>query len=363
MQKSFTRRFAHACITLAAILQFTAFVQADEVRQAEWFLKLLDIDQVHKLSTGSGVTVALPDTGVSLHQDLIGSFGPGFDLTTGRPANADNDNDGHGTEMAGLIAGHGHGTEEGMLGIAPHAKIISIKVTEGSTQPSELESGIEAASTVGAKVINVSLVTGPSEALARAIHAANQADAVVVAGSGNDSKVSKIGYPAALDGVLAVGAVDKNGRHAPFSVPGHNLGICAPGENIVTTGLGSRYSDIRGTSAATAIVSGAVALVRARFPGLSARDVVHRITATATDIGPPGRDDQCGYGVLNIVKALTADVPPLDGGASVSPRASIDAADGGRGWGFGVLGGVAAVLAGGMVVAFLGVRRRGRKRI
>jgi subtilisin family serine protease len=77
-----------------------------------------------------------------------------------------------------------------------------------------------------------------------------------------------------------------------------------------------------GTSAATAIVAGAAALVRSRYPKLSAKEVIHRLTATATDKGDPGRDDEYGYGVLNLVAALTADVPPLTTTATASPSAT-----------------------------------------
>jgi subtilisin family serine protease len=109
------------------------------------------------------------------------------------------------------------------------------------------------------------------------------------------------------------------------STRGPTLQICAPGIDIVTTGLGNKYIEADGTSDSAAIVSGAVALVRAKFPRLSADEVIHRITATADDNGAPGRDDDCGFGELNIVKALTADVPPLSGGtgsASASPSAT-----------------------------------------
>ncbi|MET0423570.1 MAG: S8 family serine peptidase, partial [Actinoplanes sp.] len=112
---------------------------------------------------------------------------------------------------------------------------------------------------------------------------------------------------------------------AKFSIRGDNIGICAPGVDIMAAEPESRYAKVDGTSPATAIVSGAAALVRAKFPDLSAADVIHRLTATADDNGPPGRDDQCGFGVLNIVKALTADVPPLnsaDATASVTPSAA-----------------------------------------
>ncbi|MFC3991915.1 S8 family serine peptidase [Actinoplanes siamensis] len=345
--------------------------KTDPVRSAEWFLDFLKIKDAHSISTGAGVTVGLPDTGTFPHRDFVKNLANGIDLTSGRSTSTNNDKDGHGTEMAGLIAGHGHGNSAGILGIAPDSRLLSIKVTEGVSQASELEAGIKAAATLGASVVNISAVTGPSRALEEAIHIAAQQDSVIIASSGNASRVATIGYPAALQGVLAVGAIGKNGTPTPSSIPGPNLGICAPGEKIITTGLKSEYSEIRGTSAATAITSGAAALVRARFPELSAQEVIHRLTATARDVGAPGWDEQCGYGVLDIVKALTADVPPLAGGsasAAVGAGGSSGAAAGGADHGGDrqktvVLGGIAAVLAGGVLVAWLAVRRRGRKRL
>jgi subtilisin family serine protease len=121
-------------------------------------------------------------------------------------------------------------------------------------------------------------------------------------------------YPARYQGVLAVAGVDRHGKHADFSVTGTPVVLSAPAVDIVSTGLLSEnggYRASEGTSDATAIIAGAAALVRSRFPQLSATEVVHRLTATADDKGPPGRDDLYGYGVVNLVKALTADVPPL----------------------------------------------------
>jgi subtilisin family serine protease len=109
--------------------------------------------------------------------------------------------------------------------------------------------------------------------------------------------------------------VDQNGAHASVSVAGPQVVLAAPAVDIVSTGLQHSYRKANGTSDATAIIAGAAALVRAKFPDLSAAEVVHRLTATADDKGPPGRDDEYGYGVLNIVKALTADVPPLAPGS------------------------------------------------
>ncbi|GAA2886029.1 type VII secretion-associated serine protease [Actinoplanes cyaneus] len=358
----------NAALSLSFTLTPTALIERrDSIRTAEWFLDFLQIGQAHALSTGSGVIIGLPDTGTFPHRDISDNVAGGPDLISGLGNQTNNDRDGHGTEMAGLIVGHGHGRNEGILGVAPAATLIPIKVTEGGASISKLGEGIKLAATLGAKVINVSAVTGPSESLHEAINAAAQRDAIVIAGAGNNFSTSQMGYPALLPGVLAVGAVDRSGKHASFSITGSSVAICAPGAEIPTTEISNKYSKVVGTSASTAIVSGAAALVRAKFPGLSAQEVIHRLTATATDIGAPGRDEQCGYGVLNIVKALTADVPPLSGagspGAGDSSSAVADGTHGGRGgWRFGLLAGVAVVLTGGVLLAFLAVRRRNRKR-
>ena len=133
----------------------------------------------------------------------------------------------------------------------------------------------------------------------------------MVAGVGNKPESLRVGAPANIDGVVAVGAVDRTGKHAAVSVTGKEVLLCAPGVDIVSTSINGGYRTGTGTSDSTAIVAGVAALVRSRFPNLSATEVIHRLTATATDIGPPGRDDECGYGIVNPVAALTADVPPV----------------------------------------------------
>ncbi|MET0418509.1 MAG: S8 family serine peptidase [Actinoplanes sp.] len=134
----------------------------------------------------------------------------------------------------------------------------------------------------------------------------------------------------------------------------------------------SRYADVGGTSPAAAIVSGAAALVRAKFPQLSAADVIHRLTATADDIGPPGRDDECGFGRLNIVKALTADIPPSNAPTASSapapttttaaptptlPPSSADQAPASSNTPL-FLGGLAGLVIAGALAAILAIRRR-----
>jgi subtilisin family serine protease len=154
-----------------------------------------------------------------------------------------------------------------------------------------------------------------------AIESALAADVVVVASIGNKPEALLPVLPAAYDGVVAVGAIDQNGNIASLSVTGPEMVLTAPGVRVVSTDK-TGYAVGDGTSAATAIVAGAAALVRSKYPNLSAKEVVHRLTATATDKGPPGRDPQYGYGVVNLVGALTAAVPPLT--PSATPSRPVD---------------------------------------
>jgi type VII secretion-associated serine protease mycosin len=323
------RRAVHAAagalVLAAAVVIPMSPAMADSIRNQQWFLKSLNVGQAQAISRGAGITVALVDTGVYPHQDFKGNLLAGYNLVTSKP-DGRTDTDGHGTNMAGLIAGKGRGNS-GVLGIAPSAKILPIKAgNDGHIPGGMVAKGIDYAVDHKAQVINVSIASAPAFELLKAIKDANKADVVIVAGSGNEGD-QLVGYPAAADGVLAVGATDKKGKHWSDSTHGPSLQICAPGVDIVSTGIGNKYVGSDGTSDATAIVSGAVAMVRAKFPQISAPEVIHRITATADDIGAPGRDDDCGFGELNIVKALTADVPPLsEGGVSASAAPSATSA-------------------------------------
>lgn len=140
--------------------------------------------------------------------------------------------------------------------------------------------------------------------------------------------------------------------------------LAAPAVDILSVGLDARYLTLQGTSAATAIVAGTVALVRARYPELRGPEVVRRLTYTARDAGAPGRDPEYGYGIVDPVKALTADVPPAPSSAAPQPSASPLA---GEATGGNRVAVIAAIGAAAVVVVFLAVlqsiirsRRRGR---
>jgi type VII secretion-associated serine protease mycosin len=294
--------------------------QADSVRDQEWYLGFLHIAQAHKVSQGEGIIVAVIDTGVNPAQpELAGNLLPGYDNMFGD--NAWTDDDGHGTAMASLIAAHGKNSSDGALGIAPKAKIMPIRTAvTGDNNIFDVETGIPWAIDHGARVISMSFAATQSvPGLQSAITEALASDVVLVAGAGNRPEATQVGYPAAYPGVIAAAGVDQNGNHADVSVTGPEVVLSAPAVDIVAPHANGQYLSAFGTSDATAIIAGVAALVRSKYPRLSAAEVVHRLTATATDKGPPGRDDQYGYGIVNPVAALTADVPPLQQSPTATP--------------------------------------------
>jgi type VII secretion-associated serine protease mycosin len=347
---------------------------ADNVRDRQWYLQSLKISQTRTITTGSGIVVAVVDTGTYPHPDLRRNILDGIDQASGGGGDGKTDANGHGTRMAALIAGHGRGTSSGIQGIAPTAKILPVRIskTGRSIDSSVMAKGVAWAASNGAKVINISASTGPGFDLQDAVSAAANEDVVVVAAVGNTSSDAIVNYPAAFDGVLAVGATGRDGKHASVSVKDAKVQICAPGVDIISAQPRERHGTASGTSDSAAIVSGAAALVRAKFPQLSAEEVVHRLTATADDIGPPGRDDECGFGRLNIVKALTANVPPLQGSADSTPSADTTTAaasapaptgaapdaEAAGGSAPVILGGLVGLAVAGGLAVMLAVRRR-----
>ncbi|MGI5214909.1 S8 family serine peptidase [Plantactinospora sp. CA-290183] len=311
--RAWLRRGAAAAVGVVLVLGTGAGpARADGVRDRQWHLPALQVAEAHTISRGKGVIVAVPDTGVAAdHPDLAGSILSGVDLM-GDSTDGHVDTDGHGTAMIGLIAarGHGPGRAHGALGIAPEATVYPIRVGRGMYMPGDtLAPAIHDAVRAGATVISMSLSGGTDTALREAVQAAVDADVVLVAGVGNRPEAHRVGYPAAYPGVLAVGATQRDGRLGEVSVRGVEVDITAPGVDLVRPALDG-YGRGTGTSGATAIVAGAAALIRSKYPHLSAVQVRDRLTSTATDKGPPGRDPQYGHGALDLLAALRPELTP-----------------------------------------------------
>ncbi|MGR6973073.1 type VII secretion-associated serine protease mycosin [Streptomyces cynarae] len=284
-------------------------------------------------SQGEGVTVAVVDSGVdSSHPDLAGQVLEGKDFTGG--GNAHKDLDGHGTSMASLIAGHGHGAgnTSGMVGIAPKAKILPLRVIETQKDPNRDETwaaAVRYAVDHGAKVINLSFSNEGGKTLSdgrEAIAYAESHDVVIVASAGNEGSVS-VDEPAALPGVVSVGAVDKEGNRWDGSNTGKGLTLMAPGVDVLAADMtrSQKYSLSTGTSDATAYVSATAALVRAKYPNLTAGQVINRLIKSASFLGHKGLkapDQEYGYGIIRPYQAVTMDIPA---GSKENPLGQLEA--------------------------------------
>ena len=291
----------------------------DTYRSQQWALDALKAETVHQENRGSGVTVAVVDTGVkSSHTDLSGNILSGADYVA--PGTSANDENGHGTHIAGIIAAL-YNNSRGIAGMAPRAKVLPVRVLDrnGSGTSANVAKGIIYAADRGAKVINLSLgSTQSSSAMQSAVAYAISKNVLVVAAAGNRG-CGLLGapteYPAAYSGVVGVGGVTPSLKRVSSSSCGSWVDVAAPGQSIMSTmmrssvGLGcsssADYCSLTGTSFATAYVSAAGALAIAER-GWSQSTVASRLQSTATDLSPSGKDKNTGAGFINPLKLITS---------------------------------------------------------
>ena len=320
-------------LTGPAVMVSPTPARADAARASEWWFRFLHLDRLHKVSRGKGVTVGVIDSGIdSSHPDLTGVVVGGTDVWNSWKGNGQHPiskgNGGHGTAMAGLIAGHGHGESDGVLGVAPEARLLAVDIFRPGEKRSVRDAlgyGIRWAVDHGATVINLSQGGGNIGVDEDGVRYALKHDVVVVAGVGNTTQNMWIGSSLlAIPGVLGISSVDKSGNYSSTSTQDIGLGLAAPGVDITSTDVGRGYRTGTGSSNATAIVSGVVALIRSKYPKLSQGQVVQVLESTATDKGPKGRDKKYGYGVVDPVKALqaAASAKPVPSYLSTPPASS-----------------------------------------
>ncbi|MEJ8653159.1 S8 family serine peptidase [Streptomyces sp. MS1.AVA.3] len=340
---SFTRTLrAVGGVVVAGALLFgsASAASADQIRDDQWPLKSFDAESVWKVSTGKGVTVAVIDDAVNgSHPDLKGNVLPGKDVSQGGAANHESVND-HGTSMASIIAGHGHGSgnSQGVKGLAPEAKILPVAIPGEDDVAAQGENSLAEALKYsvdhGASVINMSvdfsvLTAKEKEALSYAI----KKDVFLSVATGNESR-GHLGELPAYPGVVAVGAVDKAGQVWDESNSGSQTMLAAPGTHIRSAAASKPYRMASGTSDSAAYVSGAAALLRAKFPDLTAGQVANRLVKTAGL--PPGQegmnlpDPHYGYGFIRPLRALTQNIPAgSENGPLKTPKAETAPAAGG----------------------------------
>ncbi|MEV0561787.1 S8 family serine peptidase [Dactylosporangium sp. NPDC050588] len=319
-----TRSAVAALVAGVLIGGAPAPAQAETVREQQWWLGALGMAKAQQVSKGEGVVVAVIDTGVDGAQpDLSGALLPGAGTNGVASEKGWDDPDGHGTQMATVLAGRGGDGANHVLGIAPKAKVLPIAIPIGNraagAPAGTLAEPIRYAADHGAKIINMSFTLTDDELKQPELDAiayARAKGAVLVAAGGNRPQGDDhVPLPARYPGVITVAGTTRTGGLWDGSIADPTVDIAAPAQDIIGAAPKSRYPSGfaigSGTSGAAAIVSGLLALIWSRHPGLDAANVVNRLFATARDKGAPGRDDSFGHGLIDPYAALTATVPPV----------------------------------------------------
>jgi subtilisin family serine protease len=319
-------------ITLSASPARADPIGSQAYQSEGWVLTNLNLWSAWNTTKGSGVTVAVIDSGVNPSvPDLTGHVITGPDYS-GVSTPSSNPNWGvHGTWMASLIAGHEHGQYDGILGSAPAAKVLSIRVITDSTDPNyakyqaesaavgqtELAQAITYAVAHGAGVISLSLgYSQQSLPVREALQVAYDHNVVVVASAGNSGDAAgaagtgkaPYSFPADYPGVLSVAAVTSTGQVASFSSQNLSVQVAAPGKSVPAEGRDGGYWYVSGTSPACALTAGVAALIKSAYPRLTDQQIISAITSSTTPGSRPqgGWDQQIGFGEVNAGLALTA---------------------------------------------------------
>ncbi len=283
------------------------------------------------------VRVAVIDTGIdATHPDLVGKVIKGTTImdansSGNKYADDGNDDHGHGTHVAGIIAaawdnGIGIDGVTGELDI----ELMPVKVLDDSGRGTtyDIIEGIRYAADNGASILNLSLGSAASSSLeAEAVRYAQNKGCLVVAAAGNDSIDVAQNWPASYDGVISVGSVDAQGERSYFSNYGSTLDVAAPGTDIISTipkkvalqesaygntvygnDIDGYYISWSGTSMATPHVAGVAAVYKAANPGVTGADIGELLINTCQDTGDVGKDIETGSGIVDAAAMLGAEV-------------------------------------------------------
>ena len=301
----------------------------DPYRSLQWHMDMLEIETAWQTTTGTGITVAVIDSGVSTYgEDTPTNYIAGYDFIDGDYDPTDMN--GHGTHVAGTIA-QATDNGKGVAGVAPDVSLLAIRAMDenGTGSAYGIASAIVWATDNGADVINMSLGSAYGTSVEEeAINYALARDVVIVAASGNEY-TNSVSYPAAYSGVIAVGAVQYDGSVASYSNGGYGLDVVAPGGNTSVDQNGDGYADgvlqettsgyqfFEGTSMATPHVAGVAALLLSA--GAAPDQVEGILTSTAIDLEGSGWSTRSGYGLIDPVSALAS----IDG-SSTEPTVDPD---------------------------------------
>jgi subtilisin family serine protease len=304
-----------------AVLSATP-ARADYIRDFEYWLGDYNFYQAWDVTQGDGVLVSVIDSGIGYAPDINAAVVGGADFSgIGSPDGRTpvGESPDHGTLVASVLAGRGTGGNNGVIGTAPQAQLLSASVAFGTetsiSSDEQIANAIRWSVDQGAKVINMSLTRNSLEwptSWDDAFMYAFDHDVVIVAAAGNrGTGTTEVGAPATIPGVLTVAGLDVNGEASyDASSQGITIGVSAPSEALVGVAPGGAYMKWSGSSGATPIVAGLVALVRAAHPELDANNVINRIISTATPVDTVPSPIY-GYGKINAYAAVTADVPTV----------------------------------------------------
>ena len=311
------RKLAILAVSVLLSVGAPSSVMADSVRDQQYWLDDYGFTSAWESSQGEGVKIAIIDTGIdSTHPSLKGVVVGGTDMSGFGSSDGQTpvgSNSYHGTMVASIAAGRG---ESEIIGAAPKSQLLSVSIAfgiQGLDTDSQIADGIIWAVDNGAKVINLSLtrnsVSWP-ESWDRAFLYAFENDVVVVAAAGNRSEgTEQVSAPATIPGVISVAGLDRNGDPSQdFSTSGFSIGVTAPAEDLIGAYPGGEYRMWSGTSGATPIVSGMVALIRSMYPEMDAANVVNRVISSATRDGFVGYSTSFGHGVIDANQALFAQI-------------------------------------------------------
>ena len=257
-------------------------------------------------SQGKGIRVAVLDTGIDdSHPDLAANVMGGVTFVSGTPTWRDDE--GHGTFCAGIVAAAISGA--GIVGVAPQASLYAVKVSDQTGAPTlrSIIAGLDWCIANHMHVINMSFgFSEPRMSLYLMCRKAWESGALLVASVGNDSSKT-VTYPAAFDTVIGVAAIDSKNAHYPQSNTGSGVNICAPGVNVLSTGLRGSYQTMSGTSAACPHVAGAAALAWGAHRFAENKEIWHLLASTARGLGD---EPMFGKGRVNALAASGELVKP-----------------------------------------------------
>ena len=241
----------------------------------QYYLEQTNVPNVWNRANGNGVKVAILDSGVNAnHPDLVGKV----EGRAGHEYEDLNDAIGHGTEVAGIVTANGN-NKKGIVGVAWNTRILSIKVTDENAEASvaTLVEGLDKAYENGARIAVLSLSTNKVSTILKNSIAQAQDRGLLIIAAGGNSGINELRYPAAFDGVIGVGAVNRNNEIESYSTTG-DIDIVAPGTDIYTTSINSKqYEYVTGTSFAAPQVAGVAALVLSIAPELTNNEVTEML--------------------------------------------------------------------------------------